>query len=101
MDRLSKGKGKEEGDKKRDQKKPSKQKQAREKTSEGKCPRCHGSFHAKRLCPPRESKYIKCSKVSHWAKACRSHSDKMVGEVNFSGTQYDEEFFLGEVTKLL
>jgi len=33
-------------------------------------------------------------------KACRSQSDKRVGEVNFPGRQQEEEFFLGELTEL-
>ena len=53
-----------------------------------------------RLYPPRESKYMKCSRLRHWEKACRSLSDKRVGEVNFTDTQHDDEFFLCELTEL-
>ena len=56
--------------------------------------------HTQRDCPARESKCNKCSKVGHWAKACRSPSDKRVGEVNFPGRQEEGEFFLGELTEL-
>ena len=55
---------------------------------------------AKRLCPERESKCMKCSKLGHWAKACRSRSEKRVGEVNFSDTQHDNELFLGELVEI-
>ena len=98
VDRLSKGKGKDSKEDMKKKKKPPKSKNG--KTPEAQCPRCMGQPHPKRLCPARESKCNKCSKVGHWAKACRSQSDKRVGEVNFPGRQEEGEFFLGELTEL-
>ncbi|KAL9986789.1 hypothetical protein ACROYT_G000985 [Oculina patagonica] len=42
------------------------------KTPEAQCSRCVGQSYPKRQCPVRESKCIKCSRIGHWAKACKS-----------------------------
>ena len=95
---MSKGKGKDsKEDTKKKKKKPSKSKNG--KTPEAQCSRCLCQPHPKRLCPARESKCHKCSKVGNWEKACKSQSDKRVGDVNFLGRQ-EEEFVLGELTEL-
>ena len=70
VDRLSQGKGKEEHAKGKDHETSPKPKNKAQKSAEA---RCCGPSHAKRLCPARESKCMKCSKVGHWAKACSSH----------------------------
>jgi len=75
---LSKGKVKEDMKK---EKKPPKSKNG--KTPEAQCSRCLGQLHSKRLCPARESKCNKSSKVGHWVE----------GKV-------EGEFFLGELTEL-
>ena len=99
VDRFSKGKGNDSKEDTKKKKKPPKSKNG--KTPEAPCSRCLGQPHPKRLCPARESKCNKCSKVGHWAKACKSQSDKRVGEVNFPGRRVEEEeFFLGELTEL-
>ena len=98
-DRLCKGKGKDSKEDLKKKKKPPKSKHG--KTPETQCSRCLSQPHPKKLCPARESKCNKYSKVGHWAKACRSAQlDKRVGEVNFPGRQEQDEFFLGELTEL-
>ena len=99
VDRLSKGKGKDSKQDMKKKKKPPNSKNG--KTPEAQCSRCLGQLHPKRLCPTRESKCNKSSKVGHWAKACRSQSDKRVREVNFPGKQEEGEFFQGVLTELL
>lgn len=98
--RLSKGKGKDSKEDMKKTKKPTKSKNG--ETPGAQCSRCLGQLHPKRLpvCPARESKCNKFSKGGHWAKACRSQSDKRVGEVNFPRKQEQGEFFLGELTEL-
>ena len=39
--------------------------------SDEKCQRCLGNFHPKKTCPARLSKCKKCSKIGHWAQACK------------------------------
>ena len=84
VDRLCKGKGKDSKEDLKKKKKPPKSKHG--KTPETQCSRCLCQPHPKKLCPARESKCNKCSKVGHWAKACRSPQlVKRVGESAFSG----------------
>ena len=84
VDLLCKGKGKDSKEDLKEKKKPPKSKHG--KTPETQCSRCLCQPHPKKLCPARESKCNKCSKVGHWAKACRSPQlDKRVGESAFSG----------------
>ena len=101
VDRLCKGKGKDSKEDLKKKKKPPKSKHG--KIPETQCSRCLGQPHPKKLCPARESKCKKCSKVGHWVKACRSAQlDKRVGEVHFPGRheEEEEEFLLGELTEL-
>ena len=71
IDHLSKGKGKDskEGkgkDPKEDMKKKKKPPKSKNgKTPEAQCSRCLGQLHPKKLCPARESKCNKYSKVGH------------------------------------
>ena len=69
-----------------------------EKTAEGRCTTCFGPPHTIRR--PSKSKCLKCSKVGHKDKTCRSLSDKRVGEGNFSETHHDDAFYIGELTEL-
>ena len=63
---------------------------------QSKCPRCLGSFHAKKICPARASKCRKCSKIGHWAQACRGSKQGKLFEVQVE----EESFFLGEMVDL-
>lgn len=98
MGRLYKGKGKDSKEDMKKTKKPTKSKNG--KTPGAQCSGCLGQLHPKRLCPAREWKCNKCSKGGHWAKACRSQSDRRVGEVNVPRKQEQGEFFLGELAEL-
>ncbi|KAL9967390.1 hypothetical protein ACROYT_G025604 [Oculina patagonica] len=101
VDHLSKGKGKDSKEDMKKKKKPPKPPKFKNgKTREAQCSRCLGQSHPKRQCPARESKCMKCSKIGHWAKACKSLPDKRVAEVNFTGRQAEGELFLGELTEL-
>ncbi|KAL9984704.1 hypothetical protein ACROYT_G007030 [Oculina patagonica] len=101
VDHLSKGKGKDSKEDMKKKKKPPKPPKFKNgKTPEAQCSRCLSQSHPKRQCPARESKCMKCSKIGHWAKACKSLPDKRVAEVNFTGRQDEGELFLGELTEL-
>ena len=97
VDRLFKARGKEPLEKGKRQRKPPKPKRATENISEAKC---LDLPHPKKLCPARDSKCNKYAKVSHWAKACKSRPDKRVAEVKLTEDQYDDEFFLSEITEV-
>ena len=61
--------------------------------SDQKCQRCLGNFHPKKTCPARLSKCKKCSKIGHWAQACKSSKPGKLFEV----AEEEESFFLGEI----
>ena len=103
MDQISKVKGRDgKGSKQRKQSKPKNaedKNKNKNKNTEDQCSRSLGPQHPKRLCPARESKCRYCSKVAHWAKACKSNPGKRVSKVNLS-QHHEENFFIGEVTEL-
>ena len=66
---------------------------SKEKNPDQKCQRCLGKLHPKKTCPARFSKCNKCSKIGHWAQACKSSKPGKVFEV----TEEEESFFLGEI----
>jgi len=64
--------------------------------SDQKCHRCLGNFHPKKTCPAHLSKCKKCSKIGHWAQACKSSK---LGKL-FEVAEEEESFFLGEIVNL-
>ena len=98
VDHLSKGKGKGSKKDMKKKKKPPKSKNG--KTPEAQCLRCLGQLHPKTR-QVRESKFNKCSRVGHLAKACKYQSGKREREVNCPGRQEEEKgFFIRELTDL-
>ena len=58
-----------------------------------KCQRCLGKLHPKKTCPASFSKCNKCSKIGHWAQACKSSKPGKVFEV----AEEEKSSFLGEI----
>ena len=93
VDGIVKGKfrRKKDGSSEKDKYKVKSPKNSKAKTpSEKKCQRCLGNFHPKKICPARLSKCRKCSKIGHWAQACRRSKPRKFFQV---ATEEDPESF--------
>ena len=93
VDGIVKGKfrRKKDGSSEKDKYKVKSPKNSKAKTpSEKKCQRCLGNFHPKKICAARLSKCRKCSKIGHWAQACRRSKPRKFFQV---ATEEDPESF--------
>lgn len=93
VDGIVKGKSrrKKDGSSEKDKYKVKSPKNSKAKTpSEKKCQRCLDNFHPKKICPARLSECRKCSKIGHWAQACRRSKPRKIFQV---ATAEDPESF--------
>ena len=66
-----------------------------------KCPKCGGDHTRKQTCPAQGKTCLKCQKPNHFAKQCRTPRQvhHVIQEESESGSEYDEELYIGSVTK--